>query len=519
MEKDQTETLDTRVPLDRGYALTVRIGKEKKRLCVRRQISSGRECLVYVAESMNAGGTGRELVLKEFYPPDLSVRRRKDSLAAPRATRAWFQARLQRFLEGKSAYSALYAVDSQPFGYGTANGTAYAVTDPGQGNVLRLLEKDETLSQVLRCIRDLAEDLQVLHANGLVYLAFRPEHVYVTHMGKAHLMDVDQAAAVGEMPERVPVFPGYAPPEQERGERERLSPASDVYALGALLFARLTGRTPEAEERKAIREGTFPCEDKMPLLAGRKEWILPICELLSACLAEDPADRSLSASEMAEKLDALLKQLPGEAAVPQAARASAAGIASNEVGEPDPKTKRTRKRHTVLALMVLVLFAMNLAVFFGPDGWLRPLEKPAAYVRGLLGGSVPTAAPTPAGGRYLGSAAWQDMTFRVDQKAGSDTVVLRYEVGETACIIGRSATATAVTDAGAFVAPFMSAGRSLAPGTVGTELLQFPDLEGTLEYLILYGMIPLNPDGKTAAQDATSVTLNIAYLPEGGGES
>ena len=82
----------------------------------------------------------------------------------------------------------------------------------------------------------------------------------------------------------------------------------------------------------------------------------------------------------------------------------------------------------------------------------------------------------------------------------------------SACAVGRGATATAVTEAGSYTVPLLSAGQTLRPGASGICPLQFAQMEGTVGYLILYGLIPLNPDGVTAAQETTSITMEVNYL-------
>lgn len=505
MEKKPVEQ-DTRVPLPRGTALTIKIGKEKKRLTVRKLISFGRECLVYLAESTDAGGSGREAVVREFYPADLSVQRRGAKLVPPRGGRDRFRAQLQRFLEGKTVFAGLYPPGAPLFGYGTANGTGYAVTDPSAGETLRLVKKGESLSEGLSLVRDTAEELKALHGQGILYLAFRPEHIFVTRDKTARLLDVDQAAAENALPERIPAFAGFAAPEQMRGERDKVSKASDVYALGALLFAKLTGRTPEEEERRAILNGSFSYEEKMPFLAGNAPLTASIGRILASCLADSPQDRSMTAAQAAEQLDALLK-IPGQ--MPKAAVTFAE--AEPRAREPLPE-KRARRGHMLPVCLVILLLAMNLAVYLGPREWLRPLEAPVAAVQGWLQGEPKAAAPSPADGRYQGSVTWQGVTFQLDQKASGSQLMLRYQVGETACAVGRGATATAVTEAGSYTVPLLSAGQTLRPGASGICPLQFAQMEGTVGYLILYGLIPLNPDGVTAAQETTSITMEVNYL-------
>ncbi|MBQ8136348.1 MAG: hypothetical protein IJ174_02850 [Clostridia bacterium] len=482
---------DERTPLARGAALTVRIGHEKRRLVVRKCFSFGRECLNYLAESRDAGGGGREILVKEFYPADMGVERRGDALKPRRQDRAFFEKRRDRFLEGKSAYADLYPQGI--FHYGAANGTAYALTDPAEGSVMRLRDKDETPFGVLSLFRDVAQQLSNLHENGVACPNVRCEQVFVTRRGEARLADLDTSVAFGE---------AVRPASKEQKTVEA-GAAEDLNAFGALLFWKLSGRLPEAEEKQAILDGSFPYAEKMPLLAGFDACHGDLGAAFQACFAGEK-----DANAVAQRLEAAMKRLPREA---ERHRAEAPLEMETSV---EPAVRREgRRRHGALIFALMFLLALNAVVWFGDEAWLRPLEGPAAAVKKLL---TQTEAPvfTPTSGRYFGKAAWQDISFTVDQRVSGGTVILRYRIGDTECVIGRNATATAVTDAGTWTVPFMNAGQSLQPGTVSSVPMSFPELKGTLRSLTLYGFIPMNPDGQTAAQEAASVTVEIEYLSE-----
>lgn len=107
-------------------------------------------------------------------------------------------------------------------------------------------------------IRQIAEALSALHTAGWLHGQVRPEHVVVSPQGHATLLDLsfarrletDECAATTHPPESLL----YAAPEAF-SPRSRLTPATDVYCLGLLLFELLTGQTPFAElDRKELAD-------------------------------------------------------------------------------------------------------------------------------------------------------------------------------------------------------------------------------------------------------------------------
>ena len=95
-----------------------------------------------------------------------------------------------------------------------------------------------------------AEGVAEAHRHGIVHRDLKPANVLVTPERQVKLLDFGIAKlsdeSEAEMPGAVPMTPAYAAPEQIRGQE--LTPATDVYALGVMLFQLLTGRLPHARE-------------------------------------------------------------------------------------------------------------------------------------------------------------------------------------------------------------------------------------------------------------------------------
>ncbi|MHB8523695.1 MAG: serine/threonine-protein kinase [Limisphaerales bacterium] len=146
--------------------------------------------------------------------------------------------------------------------------------------------------QKARLLREVARGLSVAHARGLIHRDLKPDNVIVGPDMRPRILDFGLALSLEEASRQGRGFEGtplYTSPEQAKGEA--LSPASDVFSLGSLMFKVLTGKAPFAGDSinhvlEAI-VGTAP-----PFLrevaVGVPEDLQAIC---LACLAWNPADR------------------------------------------------------------------------------------------------------------------------------------------------------------------------------------------------------------------------------------
>ena len=167
----------------------------------------------------------------------------------------------------------------------------------------------------------LAETLAYVHAQGLLHRDLKPGNVLLAPDGRALLTDfglVRQATPAEGAPglSRAGTAmgtPGFWAPEQALGLSDEVGPRSDLFGLGAVLYACLTRRAPHEYQRleeyvAAAASGTPPPRPSTlcPELDPRLEAIV------LRCLAHDPPDRFASALELAEALRGL-EAPPGRA--------------------------------------------------------------------------------------------------------------------------------------------------------------------------------------------------------------
>ena len=201
---------------------------------------------------------------------------------------------------------------------GKANGTYYIVMEFVEGTDLKQrLRRDGPLPvlTVLEFGRQTAAALEAAHAKSLVHRDIKPHNILLDCEGKVKVTDFGIAKVVSESEDTGVIIGSvhYLSPEQARGDAT--TPASDIYALGCVLFELLTGRTVfEGENSMAVAHKQIyePAPHPRSL---RPEIPPPVEALILRCLQKDPAARFQTAAEVKNTLAQLINHLAQEETV------------------------------------------------------------------------------------------------------------------------------------------------------------------------------------------------------------
>jgi serine/threonine protein kinase len=174
----------------------------------------------------------------------------------------------------------------------------------------RIREGPLPLEQVVTLGTQICSGLAAAHAAEILHRDLKPENVLcatgdrfvVTDFGLAKDLEVVESVRLSQTG-MVQGTPRYWSPEQARGEGGRATRATDVYGLGATLYAALTGRPPIdgeswAEVLVATQSRQIP--DPRALRPEVPEWL---SRVVMRCLEREPTDRYPSMSEVREALE------------------------------------------------------------------------------------------------------------------------------------------------------------------------------------------------------------------------
>lgn len=199
-----------------------------------------------------------------------------------------------------------------------APGAAYLVQEIVPGSSLEDLLRAGPFEprRAAEVLRDLSDAVAAVHREGILHRDLKPANVMIRPEGAPVLLDFGVARDLNaETLTRTGALvgtPAYMAPEQANAEREALSPRTDVYGLGAVLYELLAGRAPYEGSPAEILTGILR---RPPASLASLDVEVPpaLSAIVDLAMAKEPEQRYASAEELREDLDAFLAGRPPRA--------------------------------------------------------------------------------------------------------------------------------------------------------------------------------------------------------------
>ncbi|GAA2612273.1 hypothetical protein GCM10010411_53760 [Actinomadura fulvescens] len=298
--------------------------------------------------------------------------------------------------------------------------TLAIVMDLVQGRDMRMaLDEGGALPPGSACTlgAEVAQGLAAIHDAGVVHRDVKPENVLLderTSPPSVRLVDFGIARIAeqtGSKATKMVGTPAYIAPEVADGKPA--TAASDLYALGIMLYELCCGVTPFADD--SVYQTLQKHARHLP---GRPDGIPdPLWELIASLLDKDPAKRPSSATAVAMRLSALAVDLAPAQAAPrltapppsidlvhrQMTESTPHGASTSPVGPPAKSGKARRGRRVIGIVAGVLLLAVVIAggayAALGSKDDRTPPQRPTTQGP-EAGEPTPTAAPSSARPSY-----------------------------------------------------------------------------------------------------------------------
>jgi serine/threonine-protein kinase len=223
---------------------------------------------------------------------------------------------LERFYkEGRAAAKLNHANIVQAYDVGQSGEYHYFVMEyvDGESMYEQIVEKKRlTEEEAIPIIRQIATALKHAHERGFIHRDVKPKNIMITKSGEVKLADLGLARALGDAAAaeaeagRAYGTPYYISPEQIRGKKD-ITPAADLYSLGATAYHMVTGAVPfpgknpsDVMHRHLKQELVPPDHINDTLSAG-------FSQIIEMMMSKDVARRYQNAGDIIEDLDTILR--------------------------------------------------------------------------------------------------------------------------------------------------------------------------------------------------------------------
>jgi len=236
------------------------------------------------------------------------------------------------------------------FDRGQDDGVNYIAMRYVEGPTLKeLIERGLTPEQAVALVRQVLEGARFAHRNGIVHRDLKPQNVIVDQEGKAVVTDFGIArAGVSEITQTGSVMgtPQYLSPEQAQGFE--VTPVSDLYSIGVILYEALCGRVPfEGESAVAVAMKQVSETPQRP--SSINPQVSPALDaVVMRALEKDPGQRFQSADAFIAALDQAMRE-------PGAGRGTAAFATVPPVVEEVPPEEDRKRNNWLWGLLVAAI--------------------------------------------------------------------------------------------------------------------------------------------------------------------
>jgi serine/threonine protein kinase len=227
------------------------------------------------------------------------------------ATHFTHPAALPRFLtEARAAASLSHPNIVSVYQVGACDAGHFFAMEYIDGQSLEAVLRERTvpIPWIVSFLAVVTEAVHFAHTKGIIHRDLKPANLMLDRLRRPVVMDFGIAKFVGKPSGLTQLgaaigTPAYMPPEQAGEDLSQVGPRSDVYSLGAILYALLAGRPPyeEGTPLQTILKVIAP-EPPPPPRDFRPKVPPALEEICMTCLAKRPADRYPSARALALEL-------------------------------------------------------------------------------------------------------------------------------------------------------------------------------------------------------------------------
>ena len=233
-------------------------GYQLKEYRIERVLGAGGFGVTYLAKDINLN---TEVVIKEFLPREFSQRQTGNYSIVPFSgvkKDGTYNYLLKKFInEAQILASIKHPNVVKVFSFFKANNTAYFVMDYIEGESLKeFIKRKGKLSekQIQNIIIPVLEGLSIVHKKHYLHRDIAPDNIYLRKNAMPMLIDFGAAknATRAESSSLAAIVKaGYSAPEQYVSTSEH-SPATDLYAVGAVIYTMMSGRIPPESTQRQI---------------------------------------------------------------------------------------------------------------------------------------------------------------------------------------------------------------------------------------------------------------------------